>query len=56
MSWTMLDTLLRAGPWEIAPADRSRVEAAAYIERIWLPREEPDPEPIPFVFPEGSGR
>ena len=71
MSWTMKDLLLRGAPWEVLPDDRPKVEAAArrysrdphlsktdrdYIARIWLPREDEEPEPIPFTFPEGGGR
>jgi hypothetical protein len=67
MSWSMRDTLLRCGQWEILPADRPKVEAAArrfakdphlskrerdYIARVWLPVEEPEPEPLAFAFPE----
>ena len=69
MSWSMKDTLLHAGPWEILPDDRPKVEAAArkyagdptlskrdrdYIARMWLPAEEPDPEPLAMVFPDGA--
>ena len=69
MSWTLLDTLLHCGPWEILPDDRPKVEAAArryskdphlskrdrdYVERTWLRAEEPEPEPLGFVFPEGD--
>lgn len=60
MSWTLLDTLLRAGPWEVLPEDRPRIEKAArrysrdphlpkrdrdYIARIWLPHED-EPEQV----------
>lgn len=69
MSWTMKDTLLRCGPWEILPDDRPKLEAAArkwanderltaqqraYIRRIWLPPEVDEPEPLGFVFPEDA--
>ena len=67
MSWTLKDTLLHCGPWEILPDDRPRIEAAArkyskdptlskrdrdYIARVWLPVEDPEPEPLALVFPE----
>ena len=67
MSWTLRDTLLRSGPWEILPDDRPKIEAAArrysrdphlskgerdYIARMWLPPEEPEPDPLEFAFPE----
>lgn len=54
MSWSVRDILLHAGPWEILPADRPKIEAAArrysrdprlskrdrdYIARVWLPAE-----------------
>lgn len=50
MSWTLRDTLLRSGPWEILPDDRPKIKAAArrysrdphlskgerdYIARMW---------------------
>lgn len=65
MSWTLKDTLLRCGPWEILPDDRPKIEAAArryskdptlskrdrdYIARTWLPPDAPD-EPI-ILFPD----
>ena len=68
MSWTLKDTLLHCGPWEILPDARPRIEAAArkyskdptlskrerdYIARVWLPAEEPEPEPLALVFPDG---
>lgn len=71
MSWSMRDTLLHAGPWETLPDDRPRVTAAArryakdprlskqerdYIARIWLPREESDPEPLELLLPLGVAR
>lgn len=67
MSWTMRDLLLRGAPWEVLPADRGKVEAAArryakdprlssreraYIERVWLPAEPEEPEPVLFTFPD----
>lgn len=54
MSWSVKDILLHAGPWEILPSDRPKIEAAArrysrdprlskrdrdYIARVWLPAE-----------------
>ena len=71
MSWTLKDLLLHGAPWEVLPDDRPRVEAAArkyskdprlssreraYIERIWLPPEPPEPAPLALVFPEGGPR
>ena len=70
MSWSMKDTLLKCGPWEILPDDRPKLEAAArryskdptlskahrdYIARVWLPAEEPEPEPLAFTFGDGVG-
>lgn len=70
MSWTLLDTLLHAGPYEVLPDDRPKVDAAArkysrdphlsktdrdYIARTWLPPEPDEPEAISFAFPEGGG-
>ena len=72
MSWTLKDLLLHGAPWEVLPDDRPKVLAAArrwakdprlsareraYIERVWLPREDPDPEPepLPFTFPDSPG-
>ena len=69
MMWSIRDLLLHGAPWEVLPADRPKVEAArrysrdphlskrerGYIARIWLPREEPEPEPMAFVFPRLEG-
>jgi len=71
MSWTLRDQLTRGYPFEVMPEDRPRLERAArryvadprlskaerdLIALHWLPAEPEEPEPIPFAFPEGSGR
>ena len=65
MSWTLRDTLLRCGPWEILPDESAPDRGCCpplgaphlpgrerdYIARTWLPPEPVEPEPIQ-LFPD----